>query len=152
MILYELCCHDYPFPATTEPELRNKVLNQKMQKIPRDKGVNLEFTTFINQMLKKEKDERPCIEQIIYNDVFQTKAQLHQITLPFILNKVKVKQRYLTNKDLMLTPFQMKMIGLQSEQPAKSKSVAASKVEESKVKGKEATKKLMAFKDKRSIA
>ena len=74
VILYELCCHDYPFPATTEPELRNKVLNQKMQKIPRDKKVNLEFTTFINQMLKKEKDERPCIEQVIYNDVFQTKA------------------------------------------------------------------------------
>ena len=68
VILYELCCHTYPFPATQEKELENKVLNQKMEKLPR--GVNPEFSQFINQMLKKEKVDRPCIEEIIYNDVF----------------------------------------------------------------------------------
>jgi hypothetical protein len=45
-------------------------------------------------MLKKDMKERPCIEEIIYNDVFQAKAQLHQITLPLILNKKKLLHRY----------------------------------------------------------
>ena len=43
-----------------------------MEKIPHK--VNLEFVDFINKMLKKDAHERPCIEEIIYNDVFQTKA------------------------------------------------------------------------------
>lgn len=74
VILYELCCHAYPFPATEEEELKQKVLTQKMEKIPHN--VNLEFVDFINKMLKKDANERPCIEEIIYNDVFQNKAQL----------------------------------------------------------------------------
>ena len=72
VILYEMCCHQYPFPATSEPELKNKVLTQKMDKVKH--GVNPEFVQFINQMLKKDLGERPCIEQIIYNDLFQQKA------------------------------------------------------------------------------
>ena len=91
-MLYELCCHGYPFPATEEAELKHKVLNQKMEKIR--SGTSIEFTVFINQMLKKDMKERPCIEEIIYNDVFQAKAQLHQITLPLILNKKKLLHRY----------------------------------------------------------
>jgi hypothetical protein len=45
-----------------------------MEKIPHH--VSIDFINFINKMLKKEANERPCIEEIIYNDVFQTKAQL----------------------------------------------------------------------------
>ena len=72
MILYELSCHAYPFPATEEEELKQKVLTHKMEKIPHN--VNLEFVDFINKMLKKDANERLCIEEIIYNDVFQNKA------------------------------------------------------------------------------
>jgi hypothetical protein len=43
-----------------------------MEKIPHK--VNLDFNYFINKMLKKDALERPCIEEIIYNDMFQTKA------------------------------------------------------------------------------
>ena len=68
VILYELCNHDYPFPATEEEELKNKVLNQKMDKIRT--GVSVEFVVFINKMLKKDAMERPTIEEIIYNDLF----------------------------------------------------------------------------------
>ena len=37
-------------------------------------GVSLEFSVFINKMLKKEASERPTIEEIIYNDLFQEKC------------------------------------------------------------------------------
>jgi hypothetical protein len=37
-----------------------------MEKIPHH--VSLELAEFINKMLKKEASERPCIEEIIYND------------------------------------------------------------------------------------
>lgn len=72
VILYELCNHDYPFPATEEEELKNKVLTQKMEKMRT--GVSHEFSVFINKMLKKEASERPTIEEIIYNDLFQEKC------------------------------------------------------------------------------
>jgi serine/threonine protein kinase len=85
VMLYELCCHAYPFPATEEAELEHKVLYTKMGKIPH--SVNLEFQDFITKMLKKEQKERPSIEEIIYNDVFQTKAILQKVTLPLVLNK-----------------------------------------------------------------
>jgi hypothetical protein len=39
-----------------------------MEKIPHH--VSLELVEFINKMLKKEAKERPCIEDIIYNEVF----------------------------------------------------------------------------------
>jgi serine/threonine protein kinase len=68
VILYELCCHTFPFPATTEEELRQKVLNNKIEKVKH--GVNPEFVQFINQMLKKDMNERPSIEELIYNDLF----------------------------------------------------------------------------------
>mmetsp|Transcript_7780 Transcript_7780/g.12067 ORF Transcript_7780/g.12067 Transcript_7780/m.12067 type:complete len:173 (+) Transcript_7780:748-1266(+) len=74
VILYELCCLQYPFPATEEAELQNKVLNQKMEKIKT--GVSTELADFINKMLKKEQQDRLVIEEIIYSDVFQTKAVL----------------------------------------------------------------------------
>ena len=62
-----------------------KVLNNKMEKIPHN--ISLEFVDFINKMLKKDPGERPGIEEIIYNEVFQTKAQLQKINLPLMLNK-----------------------------------------------------------------
>ena len=77
VILYELCCLHYPFPATEEEELKNKVLTQKMEKIQPQLGIAPEFISFIQQMLKKDQKDRPLIEELIYNDVFQAKAQLH---------------------------------------------------------------------------
>jgi serine/threonine protein kinase len=59
-----------------------------MEKIPHH--VNLELVDFINKMLKKDAADRPCIEEIIYNSVFQTKAQLQKVSLPPILNKQKL--------------------------------------------------------------
>ena len=56
-------------------------------------------------MLKKDPNERPCIEELIYNDIFQAKAQLHQIALPFILNKAKVLHKYQRGDELNLNEF-----------------------------------------------
>jgi len=36
--------------------------------------VNLEFKEIINKMLKKDPNDRPLIEEIIYSDMFQYKA------------------------------------------------------------------------------
>lgn len=124
VILYELCCHSYPFPASNEEELKNKVLNNKIEKVKH--GVHPEFTQFINQMLKKDAKERPSIEEIIYNDLFQTKAQLHQITLPLVLNKQKVLHKYNIGEDLNLTSEQKKLIGIKESQPPKHTSKAQS--------------------------
>jgi len=41
-------------------------------------------------MLKKDPKDRPDIEDIIYSEVFQEKAQMHQVRLPKILNKAKI--------------------------------------------------------------
>lgn len=103
VILYELCCHSYPFPATEEEELKNKVLNNKIEKVKH--GVHPDFIQLINLMLKKDPKERPCIEELIYNDIFQAKAQLHQIALPFILNKAKVLHKYQRGDELNLNEF-----------------------------------------------
>lgn len=82
---------------------------------------------FINQMLKKDLNERPCIEEIIYNDLFQLKAQLHSITLPLILNKKKIIHRYSLNSDIQITEFQKKLIGIKDTKPAVSKEQPARK-------------------------
>ena len=68
VILYEMCCLKYPFPATELEELEDKVLNQKIDKYPNN--VNSDFVDLFNKMLKKDVSKRPCIEEIIYSDVF----------------------------------------------------------------------------------
>ena len=68
VILYEMCCLKYPFPATELDELEKKVLNDKADKFPN--GVNSEFIDLFNKMLKKDSVKRPCIEEIIYSDIF----------------------------------------------------------------------------------
>lgn len=73
VILYEMCCFQYPFPATEIEELENKVLNEKMHKI--SVNVNALFQDLITKMLRKDSKKRPCIEEIIYSDTFQQKAQ-----------------------------------------------------------------------------
>lgn len=72
VILFELCCMGYPYPATNEEELKQKVLNDKPEKFPNN--VSKEFQELINKMLRKEANKRPCIEEIIYSDLFQQKA------------------------------------------------------------------------------
>jgi serine/threonine protein kinase len=83
-----MCCLKYPFPATELDELEDKVLNQKIDKYPNN--VNSDFVDLFNKMLKKDISKRPCIEEIIYSDVFQTKAVQNLITLPLKLNKQKL--------------------------------------------------------------
>jgi serine/threonine protein kinase len=92
VILYELCCLKYPFPATELDELEKKVLNDKPDKFPN--GVSAEFIDFFNKMLKKDPSKRPCIYEIIYNDVFQQKAEKNLITLPLKLNKQKLQHKF----------------------------------------------------------
>lgn len=45
-------------------------------------------------MLNKNASKRPCIETIIFSDIFQTKAQQNHITLPLILNKQKLQDKF----------------------------------------------------------
>lgn len=73
VILYELCCQGYPYPATNEEELKKKVIEQKPDKFPNH--VSKEFQEMINKMLKKDQNKRPCIEELIYSDLFQQKSQ-----------------------------------------------------------------------------
>jgi serine/threonine protein kinase len=68
VILYEMCCLKYPYPATELEELEKKILNDKIEKF--QNGVNSEFIDLFNKMLKKDTARRPCIEEIIYSDVF----------------------------------------------------------------------------------
>lgn len=85
VILYEICCLQYPFPANELDELEKKVLNDKIQRVPN--GVNKDFVELFMKMLKKDPSKRPTIEEIIYSDVFQNNTSKHLITLPLILNK-----------------------------------------------------------------
>ena len=85
VILYEICCLQYPFPANELDELEKKVLNDKIQRVPN--GVNKDFIELFMKMLKKDPSKRPTIEEIIYSDVFQSNTSKHLITLPLILNK-----------------------------------------------------------------
>ena len=87
-----MCCLKYPFPATELDELEDKVLNQKIDKYPNN--VNSDFVDLFNKMLKKDISKRPCIEEIIYSDVFQTKAVQNLITLPLKLNKQKLQHKF----------------------------------------------------------
>lgn len=85
VILYEICCLSYPFPATEMDELEQKVLNEKIAKHPN--FVSQDFVNLFQKMLNKNAAKRPCIETIIFSDIFQTKAQQNHLTLPLILNK-----------------------------------------------------------------
>lgn len=115
VILYELCCLGYPYPATNEEELKQKVLNDKPEKFPNH--VSKEFQELINKMLRKDASKRPCIEEIIYSDLFQQKAQQNLITLPLILNKTKLNHMYNIGKidkmEVKLSNHQKKLLGFE---------------------------------------
>jgi len=85
VILYELCCLRYPFPATEIHELEEKVCNRDFAKYP-DK-TNKDFVDFFTRMLSKIYTERPTIQEIIYDDVVQQAAKAHNIKLPLYLDK-----------------------------------------------------------------
>ena len=74
VILYELCCLNYPFQATQLDELEEKILNHKIEKTRQ--GLGTDLVSIINKMLKRDAKDRPTIEEIIYSDIFQKKAQL----------------------------------------------------------------------------
>ena len=42
----------------------------------------------------KDSTKRPDIDEIIFSDVFQAKAQINGITLPPMLDKSKLQQKY----------------------------------------------------------
>lgn len=81
VILYEMCCLKYPFPANELLELEKKVINDKIDKHPN--GVSKDFVDIFTKMLKKDPSKRPCIEEVIYSDVFQEKASKNLIAIPF---------------------------------------------------------------------
>lgn len=68
VILYEMCCQKYPYPASDQDELINKVINERPDKFPNH--VSKEFQEMINKMLKKDPKKRPCIQEIIYSETF----------------------------------------------------------------------------------
>jgi serine/threonine protein kinase len=89
VILFEMCCLQYPFPATELEELEKKVLTEKPQKHPN--WVNSEFAGLFTKMLRKDPAKRPTIEDIIFSDIFQQKALTNRIPLPLALNKAKLQ-------------------------------------------------------------
>lgn len=119
VILYELCCLSYPFPATEMDELERKVLHDKIAKHPN--SVSQDFVILFQKMLNKNATKRPCIETIIFSDIFQTKAQQNHITLPLCLNKQKLQDKFSLGQlaGLELTEKQKRLAGLiiQSKQP-----------------------------------
>ena len=73
VIMYELCCLGYPFPATQMKELEDKVLNDPIK--PHPICVQKHFVEFFTKMLEKDAEKRPDIETIIFSEIFQKKAQ-----------------------------------------------------------------------------
>lgn len=64
-------------------------------------------------MLKKDYSKRPDIEEVIYTDAFQTKAQKLSMTLPLALNKKKLQHQYSIGKlDIDLTDKQRRLAGI----------------------------------------
>lgn len=64
-------------------------------------------------MLKKDFSKRPDIEEVIYTDAFQTKAQKLGMTLPLALNKKKLQHQYSIGKlDIDLTDKQRRLAGI----------------------------------------
>ena len=74
-------------------------------------------------MLRKDNTKRPDIEEIIFSDVFQAKAQTNGVTLPLMLNKSKLQQKYSIDKlNIELTDKQRKLAGLGPKGVEKSTS------------------------------
>jgi hypothetical protein len=70
----------------------------------------------IGKMLRKDPKKRPCIEEIIYSDTFQAKAQQNQISLPIYLNKAKLKMQFQLGKidQIGLTARQLKLLAFET--------------------------------------
>ena len=68
VILYEMCCFQYPFPATELEELERKVLCEKIQKHPN--WVSSEFVELFTKMMRKDPAKRPTISEVIFSDIF----------------------------------------------------------------------------------
>ena len=61
---------------------------QRYKLIPQ--GVTLDLSRIIRQCLQKKPENRPTIDEIIFSEDFQQKAQVNRITLPKHLNKQKL--------------------------------------------------------------
>ena len=77
-------------------ELEKKVINDPVKKHPVE--VNRDFVRYFTKMLNKDPAKRPSIEQIIFDDMFQKKAQEFRVTLPLLMNKKKLEQYASTAK------------------------------------------------------
>ena len=132
VILYEICCLKYPFPASELQELEKKILNDKVDRHPN--GVKQEFVEIFTKMLKKDPLKRPCIEEIIYSDIFQEKARKNLITLPLKLNKSKLQEKFglwgskldeeLAKMGITMTDKEKKMAGIQINSNLESKQTS----------------------------
>ena len=88
----------------------------------------------ITKMLKKDPSKRPCIEEIIYSDIFQEKARKNLITLPLKLNKSKLQEKFglwgskldeeLAKMGITMTDKEKKMAGIQINSNLESKQTS----------------------------
>ena len=80
--------------------------------------------TLFKKMLDKNPTKRPCVETIIFSDIFQLKAQQNHVTLPLILNKQKLQDKFSLGQlaGIDLTEKQKRLAGiLFSNKPNKVK-------------------------------
>ena len=68
VILYEMCCLRYPFPANDLEELEEKVCNNDIDKY--SDQINEGFVELFTKLLNKNYKERPTISEVIYDYAF----------------------------------------------------------------------------------
>lgn len=80
-ILYELCCLKHPFESNNQGELLRKILDGEFEAI--SKKYSQELREICYSCLTKNFSKRPSCEEIIGKPIFQAKANLWKIKLPF---------------------------------------------------------------------
>ena len=81
-------------------ELQAKVLREKY--VPLPLTVNKQFSDIIQKCLMKKPENRPTIEEIIFAEIFQSKAKVNRITLPLSVNKDKIIQKLQSNQQIKI--------------------------------------------------
>lgn len=69
VILHEILTLKHPFPASTKEELKAKVCNEPLEK-QTNSYISEYFQLLIKQMLNKDPELRPSLEEIILEDQF----------------------------------------------------------------------------------
>jgi|JI10StandDraft_1071094.scaffolds.fasta_scaffold71990_5 NIMA (never in mitosis gene a)-related kinase len=80
-ILYELCSLKHPFESNNQGELLRKIINGEFEAI--SKKYSQELREICYSCLTKNFSKRPSCQEIIAKPIFQAKANLWKIALPF---------------------------------------------------------------------